>query len=58
MVKDMTRLTVEIVNTLDREKETLKRMDEKEWVASDRYITQGWIEALEYVLERIEVMTE
>ena len=51
-------LVEEIEATLDHERKYLKEMEEKEWVASDRNITEGWIEALEYVLKRIEVITE
>ena len=58
MVRNMGRLITEIILTLDQEQKYLAEMDEKGWATSDRNITKGWIEALEYVLKQIEVITE
>ena len=52
----MKQLREEIEQTLNEERETLERMVEKGWVMSDRDITEGWIEALEYVLGRMDVL--
>ena len=54
----MKQLRQEIEQTLNEERKHLRDMDEKGWVTSDRGITEGWTEALEYVLGRMERMID
>ena len=55
-VKRMRQLRQEIEQTQNEERKHLRDMDEKGWVTSDRDITEGWIEALKYVLGRMDVL--
>ena len=50
----MNELRKEIEETLNEQRRTLRDMDEKGWISSDRNITEGWVEALEYVLGQID----
>ncbi len=56
MNEQMKQLKEEIEQTLNEEKENLEIYMEKPNHINDNLI--GWIEALTYVLRRIEVITE
>lgn len=56
MNKAMNELRKEIEETLNEERRTLREMVEKGWIASDRNITEGWVEALTYVIGRIDAL--
>ena len=53
----MNELRKEIEETLNEQRRTLRDMDEKGWISSDRNITEGWVEALEYVLGQIDAIS-
>lgn len=54
MNKAMNELRKEIEERLNEERRTLRKMVESGWISSDRNITEGWVEALEYALGRID----